>query len=401
MNIAIWGYGIVGNGVAQVLDINRELIEKRAGKSLNIKYILDLREFPGDPYEDRVIHDVDICLNDPDVDIICETMGGNEPAYTFTKRALASGKSVCTSNKELVANHGAELIALAKANQCSYLFEASVGGGIPVIRVLNECLTAETLLEMSGILNGTTNYILTKMEKEGAEFADALKEAQEKGYAEKNPEADVEGYDACRKIAILSSLAAQKTVDYKDIYTEGITKITCGDFDYANAMDMTIKLLAVSAKKDGSYLASVAPYMVAKESPIAGVNDVFNAVFVKSNTLGDTMYYGKGAGKLPTASAVMADVVKCAQNHGTHIEILWEDSKAEVLSFEDAQNRFFVRTAAEDAGIVKELFGKVTEISLEQYPEEFGFVTQPIAEKEAKEKIEKLPGLISRIRIKA
>ena len=400
MNIAIWGYGTVGNGVAQVLDINRELIEKRAGKSLNIKYILDLREFPGDPYEDRVIHNVDICLNDPDVDIICETMGGNEPAYTFTKRALASGKSVCTSNKELVANHGAELIALAKQNQCSYLFEASVGGGIPVIRVLNECLTAETVLEMSGILNGTTNYILTKMEKEGAEFADALKEAQEKGYAERNPEADVEGYDACRKIAILSSLSAQKNVDFKDIYTEGITKITSGDFDYADVMDMTIKLLAVSAKKDGSYLASVAPYMVSKESPLAGVNDVFNAVFVKGNTLGDTMYYGKGAGKLPTASAVMADVVKCAQNQGTHVEILWEDSKAEVLSFEDAQNRFFVRTAAEDAGAVRELFGKVTEISLEQYPEEFGFVTGSFTEKEAKEKFAKLPGLISRIRIK-
>lgn len=401
MNIAVWGYGTVGSGVVEVLDTNRALIEKRAGKSLSVKYILDLRDFPGDPYEDKVVHDVNRIIEDPDVQIICETMGGNEPAYTFTRKALSAGKSVCTSNKELVANHGAELIALAKANNCSYLFEASVGGGIPIIRPLNDSLTAEKILEISGILNGTTNYILTKMEREGAEFDDALKEAQEKGYAERNPEADVEGYDACRKIAILSSLVAQKNVDFKDIYTEGITKITSGDFDYARAMDMTIKLLAVSSEQDGAYLASVSPYLVEKEKPLAGVNDVFNAVFVKGNTLGETMYYGKGAGKLPTASAVIADVVECARNYGSHIEIFWEDDNAQVLDYEEAENRFFVRTAAEDAVLVNELFGHVNEISLEEYPEEFGFITQSMTEKEAKEKFEKLPGLVTRIRIKA
>lgn len=401
MNIAVWGYGTVGSGVVEVLDTNRALIEKRAGKPLQVKYILDLRDFPGDPYEDKVIHDVNICIEDPDVQIICETMGGNEPAFTFTKKALNAGKSVCTSNKELVANHGAELIALAAANNCSYLFEASVGGGIPIIRPLNDALTAEKILEISGILNGTTNYILTKMEKEGAEFEDALKEAQDKGYAERNPEADVEGYDACRKIAILSSLVAQKNVDFKDIYTEGITKITSSDFDYARAMDMTIKLLAVSREEEGAYLASVAPYMVSKENPLAGVNDVFNAVFVKGNTLGETMYYGKGAGKLPTASAVVADVVECARNDGSHIRILWDDDNAQVLGFDQAVSRFFARTAAEDTLLVKELFGRVNEISLEEYPEEFGFITPPLSEKEAREKFAKLPGLVTRIRIKA
>ena len=401
MNIAIWGYGTVGNGVAAVLDTNRELIERRAGVPLSIKYILDLREFPGDRYEKNVVKDVDLILNDPDVDIICETMGGNEPAYTFTKRALCAGKSVCTSNKELVANHGAELIALAKANNCSYLFEASVGGGIPIIRPLNDALTAEKIVEISGILNGTTNYILTKMEREGAEFADALKEAQDKGYAEKNPEADVEGYDACRKIAILSSLTAQKNVDFRDIYTEGITRITSGDFDYAKAMDMTIKLLAVSREQDGAYLASVCPYMVSKENPLAGVNDVFNAVFVKGNTLGETMYYGKGAGKLPTASAVMGDVVQCAKHHGSHIQVIWDDDRAQVLGYDDAQNQFFVRTAAEDTVLVGRLFGHVHEISLEEYPEEFGFITPLMTEKEAKEKFAQMPGLVTRIRIKA
>ena len=401
MNIAIWGYGTVGSGVAAVLDTNRELIEKRAGVPLNVKYILDLRDFPGDLYEDKVVHDVNIILDDPDVDIICETMGGNEPAYTYTKRALSAGKSVCTSNKELVANHGAELIAIAKANNCSYLFEASVGGGIPVIRTMNDALTAEKILEISGILNGTTNFILTKMEREGAEFSDALKEAQDKGYAEKNPEADVEGYDACRKIAILSSLTAQKNVNYKDIYTEGITRITSGDFDYAKAMDMTIKLLAVSREQEGAYLASVSPYMVPRENPLAGVNDVFNAVFVKGNTLGETMYYGKGAGKLPTASAVVADVVQCAKNHGSHINILWEDENAQVLNYGEAKNRFFARTSAEDAVLVSKLFGHVHEISLDEYPEEFGFITSEVTEKEAADKFAQLPGLVTRIRIKA
>jgi len=400
MKIAVWGYGTVGSGVVEVLETNKELIAKRAGCRIDVKYILDLRDFPGDPYESKVVHDVNVILEDPEVQVICETMGGNEPAFTFTKKALMAGKSVCTSNKELVANHGAELIAAAGAHNCSYLFEASVGGGIPIIRPLNDALTAEKILEISGILNGTTNYILTKMEQEGAEFLDALKEAQDKGYAERNPEADVEGYDACRKIAILSSLVAQKNVDYKDIYTEGITKITSADFEYAKSMDMTIKLLAVSREINGAYQASVSPYMVDKSNPLSNVNDVFNAVFVKGNMLGDTMYYGRGAGKLPTASAVAADVIECARNYGSHIRILWEDEKAQVLDYQKAQNCFFVRTMAEDALLVQELFGNVKQISLEQFPDEFGFVTEPVTEKEAAEKYASMPGFISRIRIK-
>lgn len=243
INVAVLGYGTVGSGVVEVIETNKEVIDKRAGEELHVKYILDLRDFPGDPYEDRVVHDYSIILNDPEVSIICETMGGNEPAFTFSMQALKAGKSVCTSNKELVANHGAELIRTARENCCNYLFEASVGGGIPIIRPLNVALTAERIELINGILNGTTNYILTKMAEEGSDFDACLKEAQEKGYAERNPEADVEGYDACRKIAILSSLMTGKTVRYEDIYTEGITKITKEDFLYAKKMNKFIKLL--------------------------------------------------------------------------------------------------------------------------------------------------------------
>lgn len=400
IKVAILGYGTVGSGVAEVLTCNRDLIEKRVGEELELKYILDLREFAGDTFEDRIVHDVDIILNDPEIQIICETMGGNEPAFTFSKRALEAGKSVCTSNKELVANHGAELIRLARENRCNYLFEASVGGGIPIIRPLNSALTAERVLEVSGILNGTTNYILSKMEKEGAAFDIVLKEAQEKGYAEKNPAADVEGYDACRKIAILSSLIAGKTVDYSQIHTEGITKITPSDFDYAKAMGMTIKLLAISKEKKNGYLAAVSPYLLAADNPLAGVSDVFNAIYVYGNTLGESMFYGKGAGKLPTASAVVGDMVDCAKHLNKHIICLWEEEKAQLLPFADSQSRFFVRTAADDAKQVETLFGQVETICLEAYPDEFGFMTEKMTERAFAEKQEKLEGFITRIRLK-
>ena len=274
------------------------------------------RIFPGDPYEDKIVHDVEVILNDPEVQIICETMGGLKPAYEFTKRALMSGKSVCTSNKELVATYGPELIQIAHEHTCNYLFEASVGGGIPIIRPLNYSLTAEKIDAISGILNGTTNYILTKMEREGAAFEEVLKEAQEKGYAERNPEADIEGYDACRKIAILSSLMCGKNVRYQDIYTEGITKITADDFKYAKVMDCTIKLLGLAKEENGGLYAMVSPFLISKNHPLSMVNDVFNAVCVHGNMLGDSMYYGRGAGKLPTASAVVSDVVDCARHIG-------------------------------------------------------------------------------------
>lgn len=405
--VAVLGYGTVGSGVVEVLGKNHDLIEKRAGESLDVKYILDLRDFPGDPYENKVVHDVNVILEDPEVTIVCETMGGNEPAYTFSKRALMAGKSVCTSNKELVANHGAELIALAKEHNCNYLFEASVGGGIPIIRPLYCALTAEKVEEISGILNGTTNYILTRMEQEGAKFEDALKKAQELGYAEKNPEADVEGYDACRKIAILSSLMTGKTVDYNEIYTEGITQITPEDFAYAHRLNMTIKLLAVSKRKaaaDGTgqdiYLAAVAPYLVAQSKPLAGVNDVFNAVFVYGNNLGESMFYGKGAGKLPTASAVVGDVVDCAKHSGKHIICLWDQEKIQLMDFGQTKGRFLVRVKKSGEEAAKALFGPFEKIELEELPEEFAFVTDVLGEKEAAGKLAQLPELIARIRVK-
>ena len=251
VKVAVLGYGTVGSGIVEVIKTNQDMVNKKAGDEIDVKYILDLRDFPGDPYENLVVHDVEIILNDPEVLVIAEAMGGVEPAYTFTKRALSAGKSVCTSNKELVAKHGAELIELARVNKCNYMFEASVGGGIPIIRPLNASLTPERVDGITGILNGTTNYILTKMEKEGSDFDTVLKEAQDKGYAERNPEADVEGYDACRKIAILSSLIYGKNVNFENIYTEGITKITTNDFAYAKKAGYTIKLLAMSKEVDG------------------------------------------------------------------------------------------------------------------------------------------------------
>lgn len=405
--VAVLGYGTVGSGVVEVLEKNRSLIEKRAGERLEVKYILDLRDFPGDPHEDKVVHDVNIILEDPEIQIVCETMGGNEPAFTFSQKALKAGKSVCTSNKELVANHGAELIALAKENNCNYLFEASVGGGIPIIRPLCNALTAERVEEISGILNGTTNYILTKMEKEGTGFADALKKAQELGYAERNPEADVEGYDACRKIAILSCLMTGKTVDFNEVYTEGITKITPEDFSYAARLNMTIKLLATSSlegsegeEKTENCLAAVAPYLVSRDNPLAGVNDVFNAVFVNSNMLGETMYYGKGAGKLPTASAVVADVVDCAKHAGKHIVCIWEEEKLHLEAFGCAKNRFFVRAEASKEAEIRAVFGEIEKISLKELPGEFAFVTDVLSEAEFAQKQKAVMGIITRIRIK-
>lgn len=398
---AIYGYGNIGSGVARVIEENKDRIEKAVGQGVHVKYVLDLREFEGDPIQEKLVHDVDIIVNDPEVKIVCETMGGNEPAYTFTKKALLAGKSVCTSNKELVANHGAELIRIAKEHRCNYFFEASVGGGIPVIRTLNNALKQENVLNISGIVNGTTNYILTKMEKDGAAFEEVLKEAQELGFAERNPEADVEGYDACRKIAILSSLMSGKTVDYQDIYTEGITKLTKEDFLYAKKMEKTVKLLAMSKLTEEGYLAMVAPVLIGQENPLYSVDGVFNAVFVKGNMLGDSMYYGSGAGKLPTASAVVADVIEAARFMGTHLQIDWEEEKIALAKLSDSRRRFFVRL---DKNKVPEReaaaeFGNGRVVILESRPEEYGYITPVMSEREFAEKYEKLDGAISRIRI--
>ena len=396
IQVAVMGYGTVGSGVVEVIEKNKEEINKKSNEALNIKYILDLRDFPGDPYEDKIVHDVEVILNDPEVQIICETMGGLKPAYEFTKRALMSGKSVCTSNKELVATHGPELIQIAHEHTCNYLFEASVGGGIPIIRPLNYSLTAEKIDAISGILNGTTNYILTKMEREGAAFEEVLKEAQEKGYAERNPEADIEGYDACRKIAILSSLMCGKNVRYQDIYTEGITKITADDFKYAKVMDCTIKLLGLAKEENGGLYAMVSPFLISKSHPLSMVNDVFNAVCVHGNMLGDSMYYGRGAGKLPTASAVVSDVVDCARHIGKIITCFWDAEDVKLTNVDEVERAFFVRVEKAKEQDAKETFGDVKEVTA-GVDGEFAFVTGRMSEKKFNEKAEKV-GVISRIR---
>lgn len=400
IQIAVLGYGTVGSGVVEVIETNKADINKKAAQDLEIKYILDLRDFPGDPYESKVVHDYNLILNDPEVTIICETMGGTKPAYEFTKQALLSGKSVCTSNKELVAAHGPELIKIAKENHCNYLFEASVGGGIPIIRPLNYSLTAEHIDSITGILNGTTNYILTKMDRDGADFEDVLKEAQEKGYAERNPEADVEGYDACRKIAILSSLMSGRNVRYEDIYTEGITKISSADFRYAKQMNKSIKLLAYSRDTKEGFFAMVAPFLISKEHPLYSVNDVFNAVYVHGNMLGDSMYYGRGAGKLPTASAVVSDVVDCARHQGKTIMCFWDEEKVDVADVGLARRKFFVRVSEDRQEAAVASFGALAEINV-GISGEFAFMTQEMTEREFEEKISKIGGCLNRIRIMA
>ena len=404
VNIAVLGYGTVGSGVVEVINTNHESINKRAGNEINIKYVLDLRDFEGDPVQKILVHDYDVILKDPEVDIVVEVMGGVEPAYTFTKQALLNGKSVCTSNKELVAKHGAELLAIAKEHKLNYLFEASVGGGIPIIRPLNSSLTADEITEITGILNGTTNYILTEMAEKGAAFEDVLKIAQEKGYAERNPEADVEGYDACRKIAILTSLVAGEQVDYEDIHTEGITKITETDFKYAKAMKASIKLLGMSKKVDGTFYSIVAPFMIGQQHPLIGVNGVFNGIFVHGNVLDDVMFYGRGAGKLPTASAVVSDVVDAVKHMHTNIMTIWEERKSNLGKFEDCENKFFVRM--KDKGLdddqmfgIKDAFGDVLYVKAPGVTDELAFVTNRMREKDFADHIAKFEDVYSVIRV--
>ncbi len=398
VEIAVMGYGTIGSGVVEVLDINRNSIAKRAGEEIRIKYILDLRDFPGDPMADRVVHDYKVIADDPEVRIVVETMGGVEPAYTFVKAMLAAGKHVTTSNKALVAAKGAELIALAREKNVNFMFEASVGGGIPIIRPLNSCLTADEMEEITGIINGTTNYMLTKMTEEGLEFADVLRDAQEKGYAEKDPTADVEGYDACRKIAILTSLACGQQVDFEDIHTEGISKITAVDIRYAKAMGRVIKLLASSKKVDGGYVAMVAPFLLSEKHPLYGVNDVFNAIFVHGNMLGDAMFYGSGAGKLPTASAVAADIVEMAKHLHVNIAVEWSSKKLALVDYKCVESRYFVRTTAEKEAVEK-VFSDVEYVTAEDISGEIGFLTGLMTEAAYEEKAAELGAILQMIRV--
>jgi len=394
VNIAVLGYGTVGSGVVEVLNTNQESIDKRAGKKINLKYVLDLRDFPGSPIEKVLTHDYNDIINDDEVKVIVEVLGGIEPAYTFVKQALLKGKSVVTSNKELVAKHGAELLQIAKEKNINFLFEASVGGGIPIIRPLNQSLTADEIYEITGILNGTTNYILSKMSNEGLSFDEVLKKAQDKGYAERNPEADVEGYDACRKIAILSSLAFGMHVDFEDIYTEGITKITKKDTEYAKAAGYDIKLLATSKKIDNKVYAMVAPFMINNEHPLSNVNDVFNAIFVKGNVIGDVLFYGKGAGKLPTASAVVADVVDAVKHLNRNIVSFWSTKRMELMNYEYIPTSYFITISTNEykssKKIIAEIFGEVDFIKINDSKNEIAFITQKGVEGELQEKINKL-----------
>ncbi|MCD8190457.1 MAG: homoserine dehydrogenase [Clostridiales bacterium] len=351
VNIAILGYGVVGSGVGEIIYKNGQHISERVANEVNLKYILDLRDFPDSPYADRVIRDFSVIENDPEVQIVVETMGGVDFPYDCTKRALSAGKSVVTSNKELVATHGCELLKIAKEHGCSYLFEASVGGGIPILRPMTSCLAANELQEVVGILNGTTNYILTRMIRAGLSFEEALKEAQANGYAERNPAADIEGTDACRKICILSSLGFGRHIYPNQVPTEGITNITLSDVAYARSGGYKIKLLGRSIRResDGKVCAYVAPHLVADDSPLANVEDVFNAIQVTGDSIGDVMFYGRGAGKLPTASAVVADVMDIVRNKGKKV-ISWEEGGPDtVYSIDEVASRWYVRATGDFA----------------------------------------------------
>ena len=402
INIAVLGYGTVGSGVVEVINTNQDSINRRAGDAIRIKYVLDLRDFPGDPVQKVLVHDYETIVNDPEVDIVVEVMGGLEPAHTFVKRALEAGKSVATSNKALVAKFGPELMDIARNKNINFLFEASCGGGIPIIRALNQSLTADQIDEVTGILNGTTNYMLTKMDMEGSRFESVLKEAQEKGYAEADPTADVEGYDACRKIAILSSLAYGKFLNYEKIHTEGITRITPEDMEYARAMGMSIKLLATSRKlSEDSYYAVVAPFLVGKNNPLYSVNDVYNGIFVYGNVLGDAMFYGSGAGKLPTASAVVADVVDEAKHLHENIPNEWNDQPLPLADPDQVSGRFFVRVQTTDLSLIRSVFGTIEQIQVPKAEGETGFVTAQMTLGQYKAKAAEIKAeILSMIRIK-
>lgn len=403
IKIAVLGYGTVGSGVVEVIQTNGALINQRIGDDLEIKYVLDLREFPGTPVEHLITHDFEEIVNDEEVKIVVEVMGGIEPAYTFVKKSLLAGKSVATSNKALVAKHGAELLTIAKEKNINFLYEASVGGGIPIIRPLASSLTGDEIEEITGILNGTTNYMMSKMYNENADYDAVLKEAQACGYAERDPSADVEGHDACRKIAILSSIISGKTVDFEDIYTEGITEVTLEDIQYAKALDMKIKLLA-SCKRSGEKLcAIVAPHFVSKEHPLYNIEGVFNAIFVKGNMLGDSMFYGSGAGKLPTASAVVGDIVEAAKNPNRSMMATWDAEKLELEEKSETKKKFFVRVkgAEELQTELKKVFGQIQVVKLAGVDGEFGFVTEVMSEGNYEAYAKQFPQICHMIRVEA
>lgn len=397
VEIAIMGYGVVGSGVAEVLCNHTENIAKRAKEEIRIKYILDLKEFPEDPLADRFTKSFDDILNDPDVKIVVEVMGGLHPAYEFVRSCLLAGKSVVTSNKELVAQKGADLLALAQKQNLNFLFEASVGGGIPIIRPMSQCLAANDVIEIDGILNGTTNFILTKMIRDQMDFDDALALAQKLGYAEHNPAADVEGLDACRKICILASLAFGKHVYPDQVHTEGITKVTLADVEYAEGWGGVIKLIGrVKILENDQIHSMVCPMFVPRSSQLANVDDVFNGIQVRGDSIGDVVFYGKGAGKLPTASAVVADVIDCVRHFKARKYLFWEDAVPNyVRDYRKDTIAFYVRGKSEDPalalGQAEGLFGEVHQLVRKgAEKDEFAFVTEPLVEEEFLDLLEQM-----------
>ena len=384
VNVAILGFGVVGSGVAEVLATNGPHIDQKVDDLIRLKYILDVRDFPDSPFADKVVHDFSVIENDPEVSIVVETIGGAKVALDFTRRALRAGKSVVTSNKELVAEHGCELLKLAAEQGVSYLFEASVGGGIPILRPLNQCLAANEIEEITGILNGTTNYILTRMIRGGLSFDAALKEAQANGYAEQDPTADIEGHDACRKICILASLAFGRHIYPRQVPAEGITGVTLSDVAWAEACGKKLKLLGRAIRQaDGRVCAYVSPHLVDVENPLAGVEDVFNAIAVKGNAIGDVMFYGRGAGKLPTASAVVADVIDAAKHRDEKKRVFWaEGGEDTTVSPDGLASAWYVRGSG-DAGAAKAALPGARLLERADAPAgEFALVTPPMTRAE-------------------
>ncbi len=389
VNVAILGFGTVGSGVAEVLTTNGGLIDHRVDDLVRLKYILDVRDFPDSPYKDCFVKDFSVIENDPELDIVVETIGGAKIALDFTTRALKAGKSVVTSNKELVATHGCELLRLAREHGCSYLFEASVGGGIPILRPLTSCLAANELEQVTGILNGTTNYILTRMIRAGLTFDQALKEAQANGYAEKDPTADVDGHDACRKICILAALAFGRHVYPDQVPTQGIRGVTLEDVAYADSVGYKIKLLGRAIRQPvGKVCAFVAPHLVPGENPLSGVEDVFNAIAVTGNAIGDVMFYGRGAGKLPTASAVVADVIDIAKDLKRDRHNGWEEGAADLVVSADGLSSVWYVRAQLSADQARRRCGDIQLLARSGAPAgEAAFLTAPMTEPEIREKL--------------
>lgn len=395
IKIAVMGFGVVGSGTVELFYKNKELLEKRSGKEMDIKYILDLRDFPDSPFADKLTKNFEDILNDPEITIVAELMGGKTFAYDYTKRLLSKGISVVTSNKELVAAYGAELLKIAKASGCNYLFEASVGGGIPIIRPLHQCLAANSFERIAGILNGTTNYILTKMIYDQLSFDKALAQAQALGYAERDPSADVDGHDATRKLCILGSLAFGKHIYPEYVHCSGIREITLDDVEYAENAGYAIKLIGLIENTPDGLVATVCPRLVSVNNPLSSVNDVFNAIMVTGDAVGDVLFYGRGAGKFPTASAVVADIVDAVKHEGKEIISLnWQDSEGRdfIRRYKSAEVRIYARISCENVDSLKELiiglFGYVDFIPRKHRSDnELAFITPAMVEEEIDKKL--------------